>query len=403
MQIYILNPDYVQIGIIEESESILWSPKYNDIGDAEIYIPCNDAYLELLQKGNYLYRYDDEMICKIETVEIETDIENGDYIVATAKDNCNMLSGRIVRWQTVFSGTVARFVERLLNDNVINPKQTQRKIPNFEIDTSNFSELTETIETANHTDDLLQLIISTCKTANYGFRLLYDIERGKHIFKLYKGVNKATETAEIYVEFSPQFSNILSSHYKTDDSNLKNVVYVEYENTAGEKHLLSMFNGDTEPQGESRKEIYVDGTATSRDITIEELTQMFPNVQKTSRVNEEKTTSTYTITEAGESITVATSEGTGDSERITVTDYTYLKLIRAIGTNTLAGHTSTEEFTGDVDTLDTYEYKTDYNLGDVVKVVNEYGMETTARITEILESEDNEDGYNVEPTFEYVN
>lgn len=403
MQIYILNSDYQKIGIIEEAESILWNGKYNDVGEAEIYIPCNAEYLDLLQKGNYLYRYDDDMICKIETGEIETNVESGDYIIATAKDNCNMLSGRIVRWQTVFSGTVARFIERLLIDNVINPKQAQRKIPNFEIDTSNFDELTETIETSNYTDDLLQLIIATCKTANYGFRLRYDIERGKHIFKLYKGVDKATGTTESYVEFSPQFSNVLSSHYKTDDSNLKNVVYVEYENTAGQRDLLSMFNGDTEPQGEERKEIYVDGTSTSRNITFEELKQMFPNVQKTSRTDEEKTTSTYTITEGGEKITVATSEGTGDDETITVTDYTYLKLIRAIGTNTLAEHTSIEEFTGDVDTLDTYEYKVDYKLGDVVKVVNEYGIETTARITEILESEDNEDGYVVEPTFEYVN
>ena len=100
---------------------------------------------------------------------------------------------------------------------------------------------------------------------------------------------------------------------------------------------------------------------------------------------------------------VATSEGTGEDEKITVSDYTYLLLIRALADTALAEHTDTTEFSGDVDTIYTYEYKTDYNIGDIVKVINEYGIEAEARIIEIMESDDNEDGYTVEPTFEYLN
>lgn len=394
MQIYILDRNRQIVGVVDESESVLWQKKYNDVGMSEIYIPCSETYLDLLQRGNYLYRYDDDMTCKIESVEITTDAENGDYIIATAKDICTILSGRIIRWQIVYSGTVAGFVEKLLNDNIINPAQAQRRIPRFEIDKSNFSQLTAKIEVSAFTDDLLQVIVTACKAANYGFRLSYNIEDDKYIFKLYKGADKATGQGAEYIEFSPQFANILSSNYKTDESNFKNVVYVGYEDEAEQMHLLSMFSGDTEPQGEERREIFVDGSGTSRDITLDELRQIFPSVSKSGN--------TYYATIDGKQKAVATSEGEGEEEEITITDYTYLLLIRSIGQNALAEHTKTQTFTGDVDTLDTYEYRVDYNLGDIVKIINEYGIEAEAQITEIMESDDTENGYQIEPKFEYL-
>jgi hypothetical protein len=63
----------------------------------------------------------------------------------------------------------------------------------------------------------------------------------------------------------------------------------------------------------------------------------------------------------------------------------------------------TQSFEGDVDTVASYAYKVDYNLGDIVKVINEYGIEAEARITEIMESDDADNGFSVEPKFEYLN
>ena len=78
-------------------------------------------------------------------------------------------------------------------------------------------------------------------------------------------------------------------------------------------------------------------------------------------------------------------------------------MIRAIGENTLAEQVRTQSFEGDVDTIDTYEYKTDYDLGDIVKVKNEYEIEAEAQITEVMESDDAESGYAIEPKYEYLN
>lgn len=395
MQLYILDSEYYNLGVIDEAESVLWNKKYNDVGECEIYIPCNTEYLNLLRRGNYVYRFDDDMFCKIESLKLETNIEDGNYIIATAKDICTILAGRIVRWQIVFSGTLGHFIQKILTDNVINPTQSQRAIPNFEFDASNINEFSEKIETSTFTDDLLQLLLTTCKTNNIGFRISFNIETRKLTFRLYRGKNKASITGEEYIEFSPEYANILNSNYIEDDSSYKNVVYVGYKGEGDSTALLSLFKGSEEPSGEARREIYVDGTSTSREITSEQLQQMFSSVSKSGN--------SFYATINGEQILVATSEGSGEEEKITVTDYTYLLLIRVIGENALAEQISTQSFEGDVDTLDSYEYKVDYDLGDIVKVKNEYGIEAEAQITEIMESDDADNGYTIEPKFEYLN
>lgn len=404
MELYIFDNTYAQIAVITEADSVLWQKKYNDAGECEICLACNTEMLDLLKQGHYIYRYDDDMFCKIKTVEIDTNEETGDQLIVTAPDICTILSGRIVRWQTVYSGTVAGYVLKLLNDNVISPAQSQRRIPNFVVDTSNFTQLTAKIEVSAHTEDLLQAIVTACKTANYGFRVSYDIERGQLVFRLIQGENKAINTADTYIEFSPSFSNILTTHYKNDSTNRKNLVYVGYKNAAEEMLLLSLHNEDAEPTGENREEVYVDGTGTSRNITREELLQLFPDLSEVCvTINEKKYKNYYTtVSGVEELVAVGQKNDEESAESITVTDYCYIILIRNIGENALAERVITEEFSGEVDVQDTYIYKTDYDIGDIVKIANEYGISAEARIVEVMESEDSENGHTIEPVFEYL-
>lgn len=425
MQLYILAPvyngdiiaRYEQVGMIDAAESVLWRKKYNDSGDCEIYIPCDEELFKILKDGNYVFRYDDDMFCKIHGLELETDESNGDYIISTAKDICEILAGRIVRWQTTYSGTVGGFVKKLLADNVVSPKlpdgkiHTARQIPNFVIDFKE-ADFPEKIEVSVFADDLLERVKTTCKAYNLGFRVSLDIQTNKLTFKLYRGKNKASLASEGYVEFSPEFDNILSTHYKTDSSDFKNVVYVQYKDAAGETALLSRYKGQSaglpEPQGEARKEFYVDGSSTSRDITLEELEQLFGTLAS-GKLTRQTVTGGYTYKVNGETVAnsaISTKTENGvqvTEEKITITDYTYLLLIATLGDNELSQRKKTEEFTGEADTVDTYQVKTDYDLGDTVRVKNEYGIEAEAQIVEILESEDNDDGYTLEPVFEFKN
>lgn len=404
MDIYILDPNYEKIGVITAADSVLWNKHYCGVGECEISVPCNTQALNLLKQGNYIYRYDDDMFCKIKGNSIKTDRENGDQLIVTARDMCELLSGRIVRWQTVYTGTVAGYIRKLLRDNVIAPQQTQRKVANFTIDESTFSPRLAKIEVSTHTTDLLQAITEACKGANYGFRVSYNIDTGKLVFRLTEGKNKASATGDDYVEFSPSFANIISTQYNSNATLYKNLVYVGYKDAAGELKLLSMHNEKAEPTGEHRQEIYIDGTNVSRDITREELAAMFADLKEVCVTIDEKKYKNYYTTPDGEDILIAvgTIASEDATEKITVTDYTYIMLIRNVGKTALDEHKVSESFSGEVDTTKSYIYKVDYDLGDIVNVADAYGNASPARVVAVRESEDADSGAVVEPEFEFI-
>ncbi len=393
MELYILNTDLQIEGVVDDVESKLWIKKFNDIGECEIYSPYTEELRELLRRGNYVYRFDDDMACIIKDIEITTDDEEGDYIIATAKDVCTILSGRIVRWPTVFSGLVTDFVSKLLEENVINPNSATRRIPNFKIDESSFSGISATVEASVQTEDLLNLIIATCKSVGCGFRVKVDIEDGSFVFALQAGYDRSTSVGDSYVEFSPEFANILETNYKESDGNFKNVVYIGYKTLDGSVMLMSVLRGNAEPVGLDRKEVYIDGTGTSREITFEELQAMYPDCSRSGDAIFSGSVKLATIETTG--------EGDEQKEKITVTDEPYLRIIRRLGTEAFADYSESKDFGGSVDTVDTYEYKTDYDLGDTVLVKNRFGISAPAKIVEVQESEDTEDGYQLEPMFEY--
>ena len=78
-----------------------------------------------------------------------------------------------------------------------------------------------------------------------------------------------------------------------------------------------------------------------------------------------------------------------------------MNILRSLGKAELAKLNEEVTFSGTVDVIDTYIYRQDYNVGDIVAIKNKFGISITALITEVMESEDNENGYEVEPVFSY--
>ena len=391
MQLYILNPDYEIIGLIDEAEENVWVKRYNDEGYCAIKTPCDDNLIALLKEDNYIYRFDDDMFCEIEKVELDTDAEQGDYLTVTATDICKTIFAERIVWDKfVFNGLVKDFIYKVITDNLINSTQGVRNISNLIIDDSAFVETDTIVYALNGGEDIFPLLKTTCKAYNYGFRVSFNINTRQFVFRLYKGKNKATTDNDEYVEFSPQFANILSSKYTSDTSNYKNFAVVGAKDSDESLMYITVYLGDTEPQGKKRREIYVDATNQSRDITADELLTIFPSAYLSG--------STYYTNISGTAIAVATA----NDDKVTVTDFAFETMLKNIGLNALADRNKVQKFNGVVDTQDNYVVKVDYDLGDIVKVANEYGIEAAAQVTEITESDDENGKNQIEPTFEYL-
>jgi len=341
LEAYVYNTDLEAIGIIDAFASLIWTTRYFQEGDFELYLPVSDKNIKLLQENYYLMRPDDDSVMIIKKIKITTDLENSSYMTVSGPSLESVLGRRIIWRQTNLSGRVEECIRRLITENAIEPDVLSRKIHRLKLGT--LLGFTETMETQVTGDNLLTYISETCKAYGWGFKV--TIQNNSFVFQLYKGVDRSyNQNANPYVVFSPEFDNFMRSEYTLDSTNYSNVALVAGEGEGAERRTQII--GDAADL--ERYELFVD----ARDV----------------------------------------SSNSGE-----ITDEEYEQNLVQRGEEKLAETAITEAYTGEVETRISYKYKEDYFLGDTIQIKNEYGMEAAPIIIEIIESED-ENGYTVIPT-----
>lgn len=345
MTLYVLNTSLERIGVIDVFSSIIWTNRYFGYGDFELYIQASENAISLLQQDFYLVREgkeDNAMI--IEAVQISTDVEDGNFL--TVKGRClkSILYRRIIWNMTSMAGQLESCVARLLNENVISPENAARKIPNFR--NANTLKTGIAINTQYTGDNLGESIEAMCQNYGLGWDILLDIERKTFNFVIYKGADRSySQNINPWIVFSNEYENLLTTRYTYDMTSYRNVCKVAGEGEGIARKSVTVGNAT----GLNRYETYVD----ARDAS--------------------------------------TNEGE-------ITDAEYYNQLSERGKEALAETNVIETFEGEVKSNYTREFGVDYFLGDIVEVINEYGIAASTRILEVIESEDDTGNYTI-PTF----
>jgi len=430
--IYVLNKNLEPIGIIDTYKSCIWANRYNEVGDCELYVEATTEKMDLLVKGNYLIRYDDEMVCQIKKIELDTDSENGNYLIVTAYDVKCFLDQRVIWGTSSVDGNVEDYLRDIVNRTLGNPTLSARQLKKangqrlfYLGDKANFTEVTTEQNSYNNVGELVR---EKCKKYNWGYKVVLSEEA--LYFKLHKGTNRSN-----YVIFSDEFENLEATKYIEDDTNLGNVALVAGEGEGSERSR----NVSGYAEGVNRYEIYVDAKDVSRTITWEELTNMYPTTDQgghgyiyitspqqavtykmdiidiqivdnnqltelkiaypNGKVISKDGNTYYQIYDVIIADLESSSPASGDS--VILRDVVYSVYLLNRGYEKLAEYGRVTSFEGTVEPDITFKYKEDYFLGDEVTVENEYGISVTARIVEVVEVND-DNGYSVEPKFEYL-
>ena len=380
MDIYVLDKNFNRIHIIDQYKSLIWANRYNEIGDCELMINATVDNWFIFKDGIYLTRSDDDMTCRIEKINIKTDLENGNFIIINGYDIKNILKQRIIWKQTNFIGLAEDYIRKLIEEAIISPELEIRKISNFVLDDK--ANFIEELQQQVAYDNLQEKITEICKKYEWG----YKVYIGNNLirFKLYKGVDRTD-----YVVFSEDYENLANTEYIEDKSNMRNVALIAGEGEGVER--TTAITGDK--SGLERYEVYVDASDLSKKIEYEDLKNTYKN-------GEEKTIGgkIYYVVN-GVNIAILTKED--DYTNVELLDDIYINNLISKGNETLAQYCNTKTFNGNVEAKLTYEYKKDYFLGDIVSVRNQFGISIKARIVEIIEVDD-DNGYSIEPKFEYM-
>lgn len=449
MTVYILNQNLLAAGIAEEYKSLIWNNRYWSDGDFELALPASDDNISMCQKGFYIIRTDDEMVGVIEKIEVDTAYDGENLLIVSGRSITSMFDRRVFLGARLSSSstTIENYLLNQVRGCCINPTGwSEADAPTIE----NLSEyrkmkngdgthlLIETVaynlpkkSSANKWfPNLGETIKELCQGAGYGYKMQL-LSTGVFRFKLYNGIDRSNT-----VFFTPEFDNLSSSKYVTDSTKYKNIVYVQGNGTVEGSSRIAIYDtsdANHPVKSTERYEIYINASKdVPRIVTVADIQGMFPNtyhmpptgtpvslyapnvsIQIYTPSQEDFLTTEYvgTVTEVdgnrffnftGDTKVADLLDGSdAPKSRAAIDPRIYDSQLYAYAVDTLASKKITTQFEGSVVPNMTYKYKQHYNLGDIVTVRNEYGIEAQARIVEVLEVFDG-NGYSIEPKFEYI-
>ena len=351
---YILNDKFENVAPLDDYESIIWTDRYSDAGDFEIYTGLTEQAGTFLQMNYYLKSLLSEHIMILSSNEISSDSESGNVLIIRGESLESILKIRIIWTQTTLNGNLQDAVERLLNENLINPSIKNRKIDNFIFVKSTDERITNLTIQAQFTGDVLfDAIKAICDNVKIGFKVTLTAQN-QLAFMLYCGDNRTYSQKENpYVIISKDYDNIVNSDFLTSNDTLRNVALV-----AGEGEGLNRrtyITGNNNISGLNRRELYVD----ARDISSE-------------------------LSDGG-----------------TLSPDQYNALLKQRGDEKLAENVITRSFDGQIDPLGQFKYKEDYFLGDIIQFDDGYGNSAHARVSEYIYSDSNT-GTEAYPTLDIM-
>lgn len=377
MQLFVLDKSFEVVSLCDMFSSLIWTERYSGYGDFELYLPASMANINMFPRGFYLWLIEPPVLDKngrkietrndvmiIEKTELSTDIEDGDQLVISGRSLEALLLRRVIPKKVKYESTDPReIIKIILNENIVKPSESARKIPNFKIaiDSSQQPDPKDKRSYEFDGDYVYDAIKTICDDYDWGFSL--DLKSDDHwktsyfVFSIVYGTDRSYEqTDNPYMVFSPKFDNLISSDTIEDDTEFFNSAYVaSSEETKDNKtrRLIKYVANNTGRSGwDIRETFYTNSDAKLNDGNNNPRpdSDIYPELEK-------------------------------------------------YGKDELKSQKSNDSFNAEIALLESVQYHRDYDIGDIIQFDNAYGVNKTARITEYVRNED-DNGYREYPTFE---
>ena len=333
MELFVLNENFEICGLIDDFSSLVWNRKYYDCGNFKLQF--DKRYYDQFQNAKYIYCNKFEEVGIIETFDYKTNMQ-GSTINVSGRFLESKLAFRVINTTQKFkSKTTEEIIRGLINTFAISTT-AERKIKNLELGTLKGLGKARTTQITGA--NLMDKVYELAKEDEMSIRFRYDFQTNKIYAEVWKGLDRRdTQTQNSWAIFSKNFENITDEEYSMNLTNYYNFAYIAGK---GEGSARKSTTVDRVKPGEERRELYVDARDEYQD------------------------------------------EETSDSE--------YIQMLQERGIEALNKANKVEVAKYNVDPLANLEYKTDFDLGDIVIYKNEeLGLIIENRITEVTESYEN--------------
>ena len=349
MELYVYSSEMELQGIVEKIASLIWTRRYWSCGEFKLLVPFTEEHSRMLVKNNIIMKRGDDEAAQIRYVHITKNSQGLEEIEVQGKFLIAWIGKRIIKKQIITKDTTQNILYRIVRENVTNPADTARKIPDVSIATDDEDTESGVIDYTSEQYTNAQLAAETAaKAAKLGIRMRTDARTGAHVFSVYEGrdLTAGNTAGNAPCIFSQEFDNIVEQEYTNSVENLKTTAFVGGEEKEGVARKVAEVGGSA--AGLAREEVFINATDIVQEYEDDDGTQ------------------------------------------VTLTDTEYLALLSARGAEELEQYAETLSFGSKINTFANLIYRTDYDLGDRVTCVNKrWGIRIDVRITEIAETYQN--------------
>lgn len=349
MELYVYSSEMELQGIVEKIASLIWTRRYWSCGEFKLLVPFTEEHSRMLVKNNIIMKRGDDEAAQIRYVSITKNSQGLEEIEVQGKFLIAWIGKRIIKKQIITKDTTQNILYRIVRENVTNPADTARKIPDVSIATDDEDTESGVIDYTSEQYTNAQLAAETAaKAAKLGIRMRTDARTGAHVFSVYEGrdLTAGNTAGNAPCIFSQEFDNIVEQEYTNSVENLKTTAFVGGEEKEGVARKVAEVGGSA--AGLAREEVFINATDIVQEYEDD------------------------------------------DGEQVTLTDTEYLALLSARGAEELEQYAETLSFGSKINTFANLIYRTDYDLGDRVTCVNKrWGIRIDVRITEIAETYQN--------------
>lgn len=317
--LYVCNENFERIGFIGSFSYLLWRKKYGPGSEAELHVDVTAKNVELLKKGNIVYRQDDNEAMQIYYRQFD-DSNGVDQLVIKCFSLTRWTDRRILWGQYDFNDTPENIMRRAINETMINPSNSARKIRQVQLAPGRG--IGQPIQQQMSYKYVYDVCENLCATHDIGMRCLFNNLQLKYDF--YEGTDRTiNQNANPRIILSKSRSNLLKRTYEDANNDLKNTVLVAGAGEGAARKTATIGNGNS---GLNRRELFVD----AREI------------QNTKDVN---------------------------GEQVSIPDTQYLPLLVAKGEEKKAEYTEFIGFDCELDvTKENTKYGEDFFLGDLITI-----------------------------------
>lgn len=386
MDALILDRSFNTQCIIDGFESFIWTDRYREPGDFEIYMPVERAPLEYMIEGYYVWIEASDRLMIIEDLTITSDAEEGPHVKLTGRTLESLLDRHVVYHRTVINGSLQDGIRKLLTEQAIDPRSEHRQLPGLRFVDNTDERVTELTMNAEYLgEDLLTIVEEQCELNDLGFKVVYNEEEGTFDFSLYFGDDRSYSQEDLpWVVFSSRYDNLLGSNYYESKKELRTAAIVIGAESDDWEQAIVQVEGRPEMTGIDRREMCVDAS----DIDVPEKVVVDEDAIRDQMGDADE----REIQKA-----IAAAQARADAENQENWNI-YINALMEKGRIELSKTYITEAFEGTIAASIQFIYGRDFFIGDVVQVRDQFGKEAASRITEVMRSHD-VGGETLTPTF----